>query len=120
VVATNPSRGGSFSMVVTEVHACALASASFLSFGGCAGFGFTSMQAEAFGVTTPISAGATWSSFVADALVLGRLSRLLSLRVSGGPVVPFSRPTFEIQGLGVVHQPAPVALELGAGLEAHF
>jgi hypothetical protein len=119
-VAGTPPRGGSFTMVVTELRGCALAEASFLSFGPCAGLGFTSMQAEAFGVTTPISAGATWSSFVADALALGRISRLFSLRLSVGLAVPFSRPTFEIQGLGVVHQPAAVALELGAGVEAHF
>jgi hypothetical protein len=119
-VATTPSRGGSFSMLVTELHGCALAEVSFLSFGGCGGLGFTSMKAEAFGVTTPISAGATWSSFVADALVVGRLSRLFSLRVNAGLTVPFARPTFEIAGLGLVHQPAAVALGLGGGVEAHF
>jgi hypothetical protein len=115
-----PARGGSFAMIVTELRACALADASFLSLGGCGGWAFTSMQAEAFGVTTPISAGATWSSFVADALVLGHLSRVFSVRLSVGLAAPFSRPTFEIEGLGVVYQPAPAALELGAGVEAQF
>jgi hypothetical protein len=35
-------------------------------------------------------------------------------------VVPFSRSPFEIEGLGVVHKPAAVALELAVGVEAHF
>jgi hypothetical protein len=119
-LASAPSRGGSFAMFVTELRGCALAEASFLSLGGCAGAGLTTMRAEAFGVTTPISATASWSSFVADGVMIGRLSRVFSLRLNAGMAVPFARATFEVEGVGVVHRPAAAALELGTGVEAHF
>jgi hypothetical protein len=78
------------------------------------------MQAEGFGVTTPITASAAWGSFLADALVRARISRYISPRFSVGVAVPLSRPTFEVEGLGVVHQPAAVALRIAAGMEVHF
>jgi len=114
------SRGGSFTMLVGELRGCALAEPGLLSLGACAGPGFTSMRAEAFGVTTPISTGAAWASLVADGVALARLSRRFSLRASAGVAVPFARPPFEIEGVGVVHRPSAVALDLGAGVEAHF
>jgi hypothetical protein len=119
-LAATPSRGGSFGMTVGALRGCALGDVSVLSLGGCAGWSFTSMQGEAFGVTTPISASADWSSFVLDGVALGRVSRRFSLRLTGGLAAPFARPTFEVQGVGVVHRPAPVALRIGAGVEAHF
>jgi hypothetical protein len=78
------------------------------------------MRGEAFGVTTPIGASSTWSSVVVDGMGLVPLSRRFSLRVTAGVAAPFARPTFEVEGIGVVHQPAAVALRLGAGAEAHF
>jgi hypothetical protein len=77
------------------------------------------MQAQTFNATTSVSASDSWSSFVADALVLGRVSRPVSLRASAGMAAPFSRPLFEVEGL-LVHQPATVSLELGVGVEAQF
>jgi len=119
-IAGGSSRGGSFTMFAAELRGCALAEASVFSLGGCAGLGFTEMRAQAFGVTTPISAGATWAALAADGVALAHVTRRFALRLSGGTAVPFSRSAFEIEGLGVVHKPAPVALELAAGVEAHF
>jgi hypothetical protein len=119
-IAGASSRGGSFTVLAAELRGCALAEASVFSLGGCAGLGLAEMRAQAFGVTTPISAASTWGELVADGVALARVSRRFALRASAGMVVPFSRSPFEIEGLGVVHKPAAVALELAVGVEAHF
>jgi hypothetical protein len=113
-------RGGSFTMFAGSLRMCVLADAGALSFGPCAGGGLTWMHAEAFGVTTPIAADSSWGEVVANALLRSRISRYFSLRLTIGGAVPFSRPVFEVQGLGAVHQPAPIALQIGAGAEVHF
>jgi hypothetical protein len=115
-----PARGGSFTMLVADLRGCVLAEASVFSFGPCAGGELTRMHAEAFGVTTPIAASAVWGSVVAGALVRARISRLLSPRLSAGATFPFARPTFEVEGLGAVHRPAAIALQIAGGMEVHF
>jgi hypothetical protein len=114
------SLGGTFSMVAGDLRACVLATAGTVSFGPCAGAGITSMRGEGVGVTTPLKGEAEWGTFAADGLLRVRLSRFFALRLNGGVAVPFARPVFGVQGLGPVHQPAPVALQIGLGLELHF
>jgi hypothetical protein len=114
------ARGGSFGMFTGTLRACALADAGAFSFGPCAGGGLTWMHAQAFGVTTPIGADSSWGAIVANGLLRARISRYFSLRLTIGGAVPFARPVFEVQGLGPVHQPAPIALQMGAGVEVHF
>ena len=116
----SPSEGGAFTMFVADLRGCALAEAGIFSFGPCAGGGLTRMRAEGSGVTTRIPAVTTWGSVVADALIRARVSRFLSPRLSVGGVVPLSRPTFSVVGLGTVHQPAAIALQIAAGMELHF
>ena len=112
--------GGSFTLFSGTLRACALVEAGAFSFGPCAGGGLVRMRAEAYGVTTPIAATPVWGVFVADAVARVRISPYLSPRLSAGAAVPFSRPVFEVEGLGPVHQPAAIALQIAAGLEAHF
>jgi hypothetical protein len=119
-VSLAPARGGSFSMFAGTLQLCALASGGALSVGPCAGVGMTRMHAEAFGVSTPIAADSTWGNAAVDALARVRISRYFSLRLNAGVSIPFARPVFEVQGLGSVHQPSAIALQMGAGGEVHF
>jgi hypothetical protein len=114
------SRGGSFAMMAATLRGCAMADAGILSFGPCAGAGLTRLHAEAFGVTTPIAANSTWGAFVADATLRARIVPFFSPRLSAGATIPFSRPTFTVVGLGPVHRPAAIALQIGAGVEVQF
>jgi hypothetical protein len=114
------AEGGSFTMFVADLRGCALAEAGVFSFGPCAGGGLTRMRAEGSGVTTQIPTVTTWGSIVADALIRARVSRFLSPRLTIGGAVPLSRPIFSVVGLGTVHQPAAIALQIAAGMELHF
>jgi hypothetical protein len=115
-----PASGGSFTMLVADLRACVLGDVGPFSLGPCAGGGITSMQAEGFGVTTPIAGGANWGSLAADALVRVRISRYFSPRLDVGAAIPLARPAFDVQGLGPVHRPAAIALQIGVGMELHF
>ena len=117
-----PGAGGSFSMLAADLRACFLAQAGVFAFGPCAGVGLTRMRAEGFGVADPDRGrgGELGSARRRRMLVRARVSRFFSPRLSLGATVPLSRPVFEVEGLGPVHQPAAIALQIALGMEIHF
>jgi hypothetical protein len=78
------------------------------------------MRASAFGITTPRESVSTWGAGLGGALLTARLSKTWALRLDADLSVPSYRPSFAIEGLGPVHQPSDVTLQVGAGAAVHF
>ena len=119
-IAGDLSRGGTFRSLTAGARGCGVHTWGRIGAGLCGGASFTSVHAEAFGVRTPIAAEGAWPSLRGDALVQVGLSRVLALRATVGGVVPLTRPTFEVEGGGVVYRPSAVGLDLSAGVEVRF
>jgi hypothetical protein len=74
-------------------------------------------------VTAPVAGvpgSATWAALRADAMLTARIVAPIFFRLEVDAVAPLRRPTFVVDPLGTVHQPAPLTGRLGAGVELHF
>ena len=72
------------------------------------------------GVDEPASGSATWPAIVAAGGIALPVVGSWSFEVRGGPLVPFRREQFGLDGVGVVNQPSSVGLRAGAGLSVVF
>ena len=110
--------GASLSLFAAGVEACLVFAPTPLF--ACAAAELEHVWGRGFGVDEPSSGSATWPAFTPDAGVTLLLVGRLSLQIRGGPVVPLVRPTFGLDGVGEVYQPAVVGLRAGAGFFAVF
>lgn len=83
-----------------------------IQLGPCAGVGLTRLAGSGVGVTHPHDSETSWVSGtlgLSTALALGSRVTVRALVLGA---VPATRPTFYLQGLGPVHQPAAVSASL--------
>ena len=86
----------------------------------CAGIDVQSVSAKGFGATQNYDANGTWVSAAGGALVRVPLASWFALRADADAIVPFSRPTFVVEGDGAVHRPSSIGARAGIGAELLF
>jgi hypothetical protein len=62
----------------------------------------------------------TWPALRAEAVLTTPIVAAVLLRLETDAVAPLRRPTFDIEPIGVVHQPSTITGRLGAGIEVQF
>ena len=119
-VAARPSVGADFTLVSIGLRACIPASRQGLWLAGCAGGGAESLRGAGFGARIPHD-GSAWSG-AARVGVLGNwdISSIISMHAELEGVLPFTRPTFEVDGAGSVFQRKVLAARAALGFDVHF
>lgn len=80
--------------------------------GPCAGVGLTRLAGSGVGVLHPNDSETTWVSGTLGLSTSLALGSRVTVRALALGAVPAARPTFYLQGLGAVHQPAAVSASL--------
>jgi hypothetical protein len=75
---------------------------------------------EGDGVSDPARGGGLWMAARGGAFATVEVVDWLALHASAEAVVPLSRPSFVLDGVGEVFEPAVVSGRLGLGAEARF
>jgi hypothetical protein len=84
------------------------------------GFEVGALSGTGFGVIAPASGTALWAAPHAGARGAYPLTDHLELVVVAHGVVPVTRESFVISGLGEVHRPPAVTVRAGLGLEVRL
>lgn len=88
--------------------------------GPCAGLFARWLSAHGFGSDDPHDVTAVFGVASFGGLAKLRVSPAMTLRFSADSMVPLSRPSFHIDGAGVVYQTQEVAFRSALGAELHF
>jgi hypothetical protein len=88
--------------------------------GPCLALEGGAMSAESFGVRVPGRTTELWLAARGGARLAVELGRTVTLAVVIEAAVPFRRPSFVVEGVGVVHRPAPVSARASVGAEWCF
>ena len=100
--------GGSFRLIVGAVLACFTQPLGQSGILGCAGGEVGIVQADGVGINRPRLRNTAWEAGRLEVGFTRRLNTTVSLFVRGGAAVPWSRPTFLVNGTELVHRPAAV------------
>jgi hypothetical protein len=121
-LASVPSQGAAFWLAHLGARACYEPFDARLDVGPCAGAGFEWIAARGFGAFPDQPANATGQMAVGSlgGRALYRLSPRVVLRLAGEAVVPWTRPTFVIDGGGQVFRVPVASFRATVGAEAHF
>ncbi len=87
---------------------------------GCLGAGLGILAAEGYGVPEPVSEQRFFGVVAGELGLPLRLSRRVGVRLGVSAVVPTSRETYAIGGLGPVFTPAPVGFRAEIASEMRF
>lgn len=117
-----PTKGGDFWLAGGTLLACyegRLMHGVLRNVGvaACAGVEAGGIVATSFGVAQRGQAGAPWVAPVGEGLLRWAFSRRWALRLDLSIAVPVVRPSFELEGLGRIYMPGPIAGRVGAGFE---
>ena len=121
-VALNGDGEGTFRWATGSVTACQ----ALVELGGgahlgpCLALEGGAMSAESFGVRVPGRTTEPWLAARAGARLNVQLSRGVNLALALEAAVPLRRPSFVIEGVGAVHQPAPVSARTSLAVEWAF
>lgn len=83
----------------------------------CVGVEGGVLVASGYGVAEPGTGLSPWVAPIAGGLFRWAIARGVAARIDLLLAVPLVHPSFRIDGLGVVHEPGPVAVRAGAGVE---
>jgi hypothetical protein len=121
-LAAIPSQGASFGLEQVGVRACYEPFDARFDLGPCAGAWYDQIAAHGFGSAPDHPTDATGKIFAASAggRATVRLSTRVAVRFLGEAIAPAVRPTFIIDGGGLVYHLPAVSLRVAAGAEAHF
>jgi hypothetical protein len=121
--AANGSAGGRFDLLGAWGRVCGALLSGRFDFGPCIGAELDRMSGVAVGAATPVTAARDWGTALASALVSWTITSSFAAYVHVDAVIPFARPTFFLQGMGVeddVERPASIAARGALGFEVHF
>lgn len=112
--------GARFRMRTIGGRACFDAIASAIHVGPCAGGTVHDVAARGTAVTEAYDATATWASVDGGVRAAFPLAGVAAVVASTELVTALARPTFVVDGEGVVHRPGAAGVRVVLGLEAHF
>lgn len=113
--------GGTFWLVTVGGSACAvLARARVVEFGACAGLEVQGIHGNGYGVLNPMSGVAGWAAPTASLTAGVNLTPLVWIAARVDEVVPLSRPTFLLDGVGTIFSVFPAATRASLGVELRF
>ena len=112
--------GARFNLLVAGARGCWALLHGAVELSPCAGVDVQAMSAKGFGAPQNYDANGAWMSAGAGALVRVPLASWLALRAEIDAIVPFSRPTFVVEGDGAVHRPSAIGARAGIGAELLF
>jgi hypothetical protein len=115
-----PDVGGDIRLTTGSARICPLAVLRPVELPVCAGVEVGSMHGAGVGLDVPASKRLLWVALTASVGVIWMPSRWVGLWADAALVVPVSRPVFDADGIGRIHQPAPAAFAGTLGLEARF
>jgi hypothetical protein len=119
-LSSRPDKGGDIRLTTGSARICALAVLRPIELPVCAGGEVGSMTGRGVGLDQPRQTRLFWAALTASAGVIWMPSKWVGLWVDAALVVPVSRPVFEAENVGHIHQPAPAAFAGTLGLEARF
>jgi hypothetical protein len=119
-LAASASEGANFWLVHAGARGCWIPLEGAVDLGPCAGTGLDVVSAQGFGARSTSSATGAFATSFFGAMATVRLGERLALRLEGGAHVPIERPTFVIEGTGLVHRVPVASLRASAGVELHF
>ena len=102
-----PNTGGDIRLTTGNARICPLAVLRPIEVPLCAGVEVGSMHGSGVGIDVPTSTRLLWVALTASAGVIWMPSPWVGLWADAALVVPVSRPIFEAENVGVIHQPAP-------------
>ena len=113
--------GADLSLFVVGARACyAIVRATAIELSPCGGVDLSFVGASGFGAAANYDASARWAAATAGLLVRVPVTSYLAVRAQVDGNVPFSRPTFVVDGEGDVHRPSAMGARGGIGLELDF
>lgn len=112
--------GGAFDFATGYLQAGPGLRWSRLRLVGMAGVELGSLRAQGINVDRQQTASLLWVAARVGGAFTVTLASPLALRVDLGLAIPFDRPRWVLDDIGVVDRPAPVVGRLGGGLEATF
>ena len=112
--------GARFNLLVAGARGCWALLQGAVEISPCAGVDVQSVSAKGFGATQNYDASGAWLSAAGGALVRVPLASWFALRADADAIVPFSRPTFVVEGDGAVHRPSTIGARAGIGAELLF
>jgi hypothetical protein len=117
---TAGTAGGDFWLLSAALRGCWVIGAGRVRGGPCGQVDAGALRGRSFGVRAPNRAWAPWLAVGAGPQISLSLTARWALRATGQASLALLRPRFEIDGVGLVHQPKVVALEAGLGAEVYF
>jgi hypothetical protein len=116
------AQGADISLAQLGARACYGVGKVLFRWGPCAGVGMAWTFAHGFGPATDQPTDATGQTLVAQlgAYAAHRLFSHFSVRLDAGAVLPFSHPTFVIDGGGLVFQTPSASFRATLGVGAYF
>jgi hypothetical protein len=112
--------GGDLQLTTGDVRVCVVPSVRRLELPLCTGAELGALAGRGVGVANPRHGRALWAAWVADAGVTFMPWRWVGFSARAALVVPFTRSTFALDGIGSVHEVAPVGFQGLAGIELRF
>ena len=112
--------GGAFDFATGYIQAGPGWSWGRLGIVGVAGVELGSLRARGINVDRQDTASVLWVAARAGGVLTVALVNPLALRFDLGLAIPFDRPRWVLDDIGVVGRPAPVIGRLGLGLEVAF
>jgi hypothetical protein len=121
-VAFGGEREGTFRWATASIAGCQglLDANQRVQLGPCIAVEGGAMSAESFGVRVPGRTTELWLAARAGARLTVVLTRTLALALVVEAAVPLRRPSFVVEGVGVVHQAAPVTARASVAAEWSF
>lgn len=115
-----PGTGGDIRLTSGAVRICPLAVVRPVEIPVCAGFEVGSMHGRGVGIEQIVSTRLLWAAFTAGVGLTWMPSRWVGPWVDATLVVPVSRPVFEAENVGRIHQPKAAGFAGMLGVEARF
>lgn len=116
----NGQAGGDFWLLSTAIRGCWMLGQGHVRGGPCGQADAGAMRGRSFGVNIPDQSWTPWLAVGLGPMVTMNLTARWALRATGQASLALLRPRFEIDGVGLVHQPSRVSFEGGLGAEALF
>jgi hypothetical protein len=114
---TRASAGGDFTFLSAALDGSVLLLLEPVEIGPYAGLEIGRMHAEGFGVDRPGEGSIVWAAARVGVGAAWSFTPLMALRLQLGAVVPFDRPRWILDNVGLIHRPGPVTGRLSLGLE---
>jgi hypothetical protein len=114
------SVGGRFRLVSVDTRACWSPLEGDVGAGPCGGVEIAHVDAQGYGSQTTSTRNVTWWAPTAGAFLRWNATRFLGFALLGDLAIPAVRRTFLIEGTGVVHRPASIAVRGAIATEVRF